>query len=316
MARIYLSFDKVDKIVADELAKSLAEYGHVVAYDNVWPRPTAQMASDFKGSLGQADVYIPLFSSNTPQGSPLISELGYVMGRYGKGDILILPILIGTSDAALAPDLRGLRFIRADRVDMAVQHALTGIEFFERERRQKTERLEEVKQDVSDFVTDAIAQQQTYESYHRNWAIFWYFAGVLFLLAVLGLTAFSIHTILTAGDKVAQQSYILPISLLILNIVMVGVFAALAKYAYSLGKSYMSESLKSSDRIHAIQFGKFFLKAYGEKLTPPEVKDAFQHWNIDRNSTFSTLDPAHIDPQIYSLITQLVSAIRSGKDGK
>jgi hypothetical protein len=300
-------------MIADELAKSLAEYGHVVAYDNVWPRPTAQMVSDFKGPMRDAEVYIPLFSSNTPQGTPLISELGYVMGRYGKEAMLILPILIGTSDTVLAPDMRGLRFIRADRVDMAVQHALTSIEFFEREKRQKTERLEEVKQDVSDFVTDAIAQQQAYENHHRKWAIFWYFAGVAFLLSVLGLTAFSIHTVITAGDTVAQASYILPISLLILNIVMVGVLAALARYAYSLGKSYMSESLKSSDRIHAIQFGKFFLKAYGDRLTPSEVKEAFQHWNIDRNSTFSTLDPSQIDPQIYSLITQLVSAVRSGK---
>ncbi|WP_413711756.1 hypothetical protein [Rhizobium sp. Rhizsp82] len=132
-------------------------------------------------------------------------------------------------------------------------------------------------------------------------------------MMVLGLTSYSIWTVLTAAPAVSQASYILPISLLILNIVMIGVLAALAKYAYSLGKSYMSESLKSSDRIHAIQFGKFFLRAYGDRLTPSEVKEAFQHWNIDRNSTFSTLDPAHIDPQIYSLITQLVSAVRSGK---
>lgn len=95
---------------------------------------------------------------------------------------------------------------------------------------------------------------------------------------------------------------------------MIGVMAALARYSYSLAKSYMSESLKSSDRIHAIQFGKFFLRAYGGRLTPAEVKDAFQHWNSDRGSTFSTLDPSHIDPQIYALVAQLVGAVAAKKE--
>lgn len=76
----------------------------------------------------------------------------------------------------------------------------------------------------------------------------------------------------------------------------------------------MSEALKSSDRIHAIQFGKFFLRAYGSKANSTEIREVFQHWNIDRTSTFSSLDAAQIDPQIVSMVVQIVSAISGKKD--
>jgi hypothetical protein len=69
----------------------------------------------------------------------------------------------------------------------------------------------------------------------------------------------------------------------------------------------MSESLKCSDRIHAIGFGKFYLKAYGEKATWLELKEVFQHWNIDRSSTFAALDSSQIDPQIIALISNVAN---------
>jgi hypothetical protein len=100
----------------------------------------------------------------------------------------------------------------------------------------------------------------------------------------------------------------------VVEVITIGLLAACAKYAFSLGKAYMSESLKSADRIHAIEFGRFYLQAFGETATGPEVKEAFQHWNIDRNSTFSSLDSAQIDPQIISLVAQVVASITGKRE--
>ena len=85
---------------------------------------------------------------------------------------------------------------------------------------------------------------------------------------------------------------------------------------FSLGKSYSSESLKSSDRIHAIRFGEFYLRAFGDKTKWEELKEVFQHWNIDRNSSFASLDVSQFDPKILESLTDLIKVVGGSKDEK
>jgi hypothetical protein len=57
------------------------------------------------------------------------------------------------------------------------------------------------------------------------------------------------------------------------------------------------------------------LQAFGAKANWSELKEVFQYWNIDRSSTFSTLDASQIDPQILSLISSIATVIGTkGKD--
>jgi hypothetical protein len=104
-------------------------------------------------------------------------------------------------------------------------------------------------------------------------------------------------------------------TILITNVTVIGFLGACSRYAFSLGKSYISECLKAADRIHAIRFGQFYLQAFGTKANWSELKEVFQYWNIDRSSTFSTLDASQIDPQILSLIGSIATVIGTkGKD--
>lgn len=64
----------------------------------------------------------------------------------------------------------------------------------------------------------------------------------------------------------------------------------------------MVESLRNSDRIHAISFGEFYLKAYQEKADWKEIKEAFQHWNIDGGSSFNSQNANDFDPKIFKNI--------------
>lgn len=212
------------------------------------------------------------------------------------------------------PQLRYYKTIRADGRSPSeyAKDILLLIEAHRERLEQRQVRKTEVARDLSAFVNEAVLRQQDQETRNRRAAHAWYAAGFMCLLLVLAVAASSSYHVLLTGA--APVSLLTPIMLALLNLVVIGVLAALARYSYSLGKSYMSEALKSADRIHAIQFGKFFLSLFGEKLSPEEVKVAFQHWNIDRQSIFATLDPAHVDPQIFSLFTQLSSVISAKRD--
>ena len=65
----------------------------------------------------------------------------------------------------------------------------------------------------------------------------------------------------------------------------------------------MVESIRCSDRIHAISFGKFFLDAYGDEATREEVINAFGSWNIDNGgTTFRNQSSDDYDPKLIELL--------------
>ena len=78
----------------------------------------------------------------------------------------------------------------------------------------------------------------------------------------------------------------------------------------------MSESLKSADRMHAISFGKFYLKVYGSDDTWPELKEVFQHWNIDRSSSFSSQTTAEFDPKIIESMLEFIRVFEQSPSNK
>jgi hypothetical protein len=71
------------------------------------------------------------------------------------------------------------------------------------------------------------------------------------------------------------------------GLIVIGLFAALARYSFIFANSYMHESLKNGERRHAINFGKFYLEAFGANASWLQIKEAFQHWNIGNVSAFS-----------------------------
>jgi hypothetical protein len=85
------------------------------------------------------------------------------------------------------------------------------------------------------------------------------------------------------------------------------ILAALAKFFYSLGKSFMHEAVKCSDCIHAIRFGQFFLQAFPIPETHRERREIFSEWNREGNSAFFNMSPGDIDPRLVEAINALKS---------
>lgn len=94
------------------------------------------------------------------------------------------------------------------------------------------------------------------------------------------------------------------------GLIAVGLFAALAKYAFLFSNSYMREALKNADRRHAINFGKFYLESYGAAAEWAQIKEAFEHWNIIGTNAFSTTDESQLDVTALEKVANTIEKIR------
>lgn len=93
-------------------------------------------------------------------------------------------------------------------------------------------------------------------------------------------------------------------------VLLSGGMIALARYIFMLGKSFMVESIRLSDRAHAIGLGKLYLQLYKSKFEWSELKDVLQNWNIDSGSAFIGLDAKDIENVS---VEKIISALKSVK---
>ena len=99
--------------------------------------------------------------------------------------------------------------------------------------------------------------------------------------------------------------------LLLKGLIVVTLFGAFAKHAYSIGNAYMHESLKRSDRMHAINFGKLYLEVYGNDVSQSDMKAIFENWNMDSDSAFTKVQPSNFEPKVVEQVTQMINAVSS-----
>jgi hypothetical protein len=316
MSKIYVSYTTRDDAFAQGLMSALKASGHQITVEGTKLVAGTNWRLALNEGLKSADIFIILISQSTMHSQYPMMELGTARAyAESSGKMLILPIVLG--DLPLPTIVQDIQVIFArDRQPLELTPEIEqAISLFEGKRVAQEVEQEEINAAVqinlADFVLEAIKTQQIYEQMHKRSAERWYLLGFSALVVGLATTAFLAYMLV--NSQAVAPDYSRTISLSILNIIAIALLAALARYAYSLGKSYMSESLKSSDRIHAIQFGKFFLHVFGGKASTAEVKEVFQHWNIDRTSTFASLDAAQIDPQVVSMVAQLMSVVMGKK---
>mgnify|MGYP000238772025 CR=1 FL=1 len=184
---------------------------------------------------------------------------------------------------------------------------------FEALEKEKEKYREETRKQIekksNKYVTDALTVLETKEKKYHIISNCWSILGavsILFgiiLLVVLGVKGFNI-----LEAKVAVEwSFLFLVSFK--GIIVLGLFIALAKYSFTFSQSYMHESLKSSERIHAINFGKFYLESYGADADWAQIKEAFEHWNISSNTAFSSNKADSFDPKIFEGAANLIEAV-------
>lgn len=188
-----------------------------------------------------------------------------------------------------------------------LQEALTQLQH-EKER-YKEESQKRVQSNSQGYVLDALESLDKKERQFHRMSKFWSFVGAGGLAA--GLAFFAYLSISTAISLPAVISWPFLVFVAIKGALAVGLVAALAKYSFLFSSYYMQEALKYADRRHAINFGKFYLESYGAAADWPQVKEAFEHWNISASNAFSRSDEALPD---ISALEKAVSLIeRVGK---
>jgi TIR domain len=317
MAKIYISYQRDDQPFVVELTNRLKTAGHILSYDVDELSPGTDWRTALDTGLKQSEIFIVILSNNTQRSQYVLTEVGAARAYSLESnrmllvpiviDDLTLPLSIQDIHAIIQPD-RNLEEIipKIERAISAFIGRRAAIESA------ASEAAEKIQSNAADYIRVAIDSLDKLERRDRLFSYIWYFLGFISLL--LGI-AFALRGLAIVGQQTEMQIGNL-ILVVLKAIVVIGLLGACAKYAFSLGKSYSNESLKSSDRIHAIRFGEFYLGAFGDKTKWEELKEVFQHWNIDRNSSFSFLDVSQFDPKILESLTDLIKAIGGNKDDK
>lgn len=312
MTTIYISHALEDRDYVDQLVPLLEKSGQRLRYFRNF-NAVSGMVESISEQLDDADVFLVVVSSSSMKSANVMMELGRAKVQAEAGDKVVMPLLI--EDIPLSGVFRkwGVVFAYGKSIEEIAGRITSEISSFEEARRSKKVQARVVEEDLSRFVDATIETQRASESLNRRTAYGWYATGAIALGAGLAWTA---NLLAYAVKPDFTPDLTKMISMGLSNIIAIGFLGALGKYGFALGKSYMGESLKSSDRIHAIQFGQFYLRAFGSRLTPAEVRDAFQHWNIDRDTSFSPLNSAEIDPQVLAVVGQIVAGLAAKKDEK
>jgi hypothetical protein len=314
MAIIYLSYSHKDGDFARLLIENLRSAGHQILADTEILAPGQNWRSILSESLKSADAFVVLLSEWSLASQYTLMEVGSARAYASEiGKPLIIPVLI--DDVPIPPSVGDIQAVFAlDRnigeIVLAVGRALfisAGREAAKEKKEEETAR--KIESISTGFIDVAINTQRKYQTENNIWGLCWYVIGFLALVVGIGFALISLQY------RTSDPNWLNLVTILVTNVIVIGFLGACSRYAFSLGKSYISESLKAADRIHAIRFGQFYLQAFGTKANWSELKEVFQYWNIDRSSTFSTLDASQIDPQILSLIGSIATVIGTkGKD--
>ncbi len=164
---------------------------------------------------------------------------------------------------------------------------------------------EKLERTAASFVQDSITELSKREIRLKLQANIWYVIG--FAALILGVI---IGIYFSVSNTTSSDSTIHVVYIIVRNILIIALLVVASRYSFNLGKTYMNESLKNADRIHAISFGKFYLQVFSSDIKQDELREIFKDWNTNQESAFLKLDSKEIDPQILEAILKLAEILR------
>lgn len=174
-------------------------------------------------------------------------------------------------------------------------------------RIQQKEKQEQIEITAASFVQESITELSKREKRLKFQAGLWYIIGFASLIGGISVAVFLVKT-----NQSELTSTIGIVYLILKSLLIVGLLIAASRYAFNLGKTYMNESLKNADRIHAISFGKFYLQVFGTNIKPEDLKDVFKDWNTSQESAFLKLDSSEFDPQMLQAFLKFAEVMKIG----
>ncbi len=308
MATVFLSFANQDRDFAEPLRKALHDLGHQVWSFDEQLTPGDRWQDTIIKRLKEVDAVAVILSENSARSTWIHHELGAAVAyARERGRPIIVPIVLGNVELpAQLAQFQGIFVHDGNAEEAALKLAvglerLSGIRLANEEKQQEASK--QVETSAADYIQKSLQELLARERKYERGAYFWYGLAYFTLLATV---VFGVWRVLVTGPSATAWPAL--VELAVTGVVVVGLLIALAKYAFSLGKSFMVEALRNADRRHAISFGEFYLRARGAAVDWSEVKEVFQHWNIDKGSQFIGQQPSDLDPQVFAIAVELAKS--------
>jgi hypothetical protein len=312
MASIYISYSTKDAEIALRIAENLRLLGHNINMDVGLLSAGQPWRGVMDEALKASDVFVSLLTEHSISSSFVLTELGSARAYMQTSkQMLVIPVVFeGVSIPQVISDIQVLIVGRMDAATIA-EKIHEAISAFIGRRAAEEEKAGEIRQRIESnagvYIDETLRALSQQETKNRRIGNLWYLVGYSTLIAGVGFGFYSISQIIPSTDQ--QWLHFAYRSLK--SVIVIGLLLACSRYAFVLGKAYMSEALKSADRVHAISFGKFYLRAFGEAANYAELKEVFQHWNIGNGSSFSSLDTNNYDPKFLEAIIEIAKVVAS-----
>ena len=330
MTKIFLSTSRLrnesDYELFHYLRTSLINKGYEIINDDIEGSlnfHNEKFEKYFNEILFNADIIISLVTPSSMESNSGLNELKRIQNYASHSENkLFIPILSPRiSYNELSERYFSLNAIKLENdskieIDRVANRIDEYISIFLGRRLAEEEKLKELEENIKssapNYISQTIIELEKREKYQRTVSIIWYSLG--FLSIILGVVVAVWLT--TSGIVInnEKENWSLTIFYGIKSIFIIILLITASKYCFNLAKSYMSESLKIADRIHAISFGKFYLQIFKNNINPNEIKEIFRDWNINnQENNFSKHSTDDYDPKLFDKALELVNKIK-GKD--
>lgn len=306
--KVFISYSHQDKLLVEPLVAMLKEKDFDVLIDIFW-EPGEDVYKRIDRELLQADVVIflvtPSFNNSPWVEKELITASAYFSARNKPR---LIPIVFEGGE--MPGDLYGTSYYDANKHNyLSIFTRLTANlvalrDEQERSRKDREEKKEVFETSLANYIKKAMDRLEKNETKNMHLSYVSYAASALLVVIAIVFSLCKTKTVFSMDE---WELSILQVASGVLTLTLI---LALSRLLFVLGKSFMVESIRNSDRIHAISFGEFFLNAYGSVATRDEVREVFGNWNIDNGSSFITQSPKDYDPQIIENIINAVGALR------
>lgn len=204
-----------------------------------------------------------------------------------------------------------LKKILNDKIAAQEHDHKNSLEELEREKeRYREESRNQIQARSNNYVTEAIKALDTSANNYHSKGLRWSAIGLLSLVGGVGTGIYFGLGSMAALETSDKISWPVVSFLAFKGVIVIALFVAIAKYCFTYSQSFTHEAIKNSERMHAINFGKFYLETYGVEAEWTQIKEAFEHWNINSSSAFSKGDPDKFDPKLFDKMMQISDSIQ------
>ncbi|SLY88461.1 Uncharacterised protein [Klebsiella variicola] len=311
MINVFISYAREDVLIAKKLTEELSRYDYNVFLDQQSIRLGSHWQEDILKHLKNADVFIALVTEHSDKSYYFNIEVTGAISYVANSnrDKLVLPVVLD-KEALNDSDLGAFQalFARSDDMTNLVNEIVNAISRFEGARVAQEERKEirakVLKDESADYISETIEDLKAREKDGRQLSSRWHFAGYGALVA----SVLFVLILWFLAERSFVQSPLDTTRLIfdaIKGVTVVALLLGLARYSFLMAKTHQLEALKNADRLHAISFGKFYMRVFSTQISQTELKEVFQHWNTSGASDLSHLDVDKIDSRFIELFWKI-----------